>query len=387
MNPMRQPTVRRFFPGGNTMGGFYSYYQYLWRPLANPSPARVWIIKGGPGTGKSVLMQRIADEMHARGYDLELHHCSADPDSVDGVVIPALGAAIVDGTAPHVIDPAFPGAVETMVNLGDFWDGAALRRQRADIEAISARYKGCYASAYNYLAAAGVIHDEWRAANAAAQDWGKVHQFVWGLLADVLRGKGSGAPGYVRKLFATAITPEGFRHHLESVFGAASRRIVLAGEPGTGKSMVVSRLAQALSEHGMAVEVFHCGLRPEEPEHLFAPEVGLAVVSSEEPHRLDERDVAGARGEEQPVRTEVVDLGRLRRPQELARQRDRAETAARTFWDVMGRAEAALRRASALHDELEALYGPHMDFDGVEELRGRIVEDMLALADETGSAR
>lgn len=387
MNPMRQPTVRRFFPGGNTMRGFYSYYQYLWRPLANPSPARVWIIKGGPGTGKSVLMQRIADEMHARGYDLEVHHCSADPDSVDGVVVPALGAAIVDGTAPHVIDPAFPGAVETMVNLGEFWDGAALRRHRADIEAISARYKTCYASAYSYLAAAGIIHDEWRAANAAAQDWGRVHQLLWGLLADVLRGKGGGTPGIVRRLFASAVTPAGPRHHLESVLGLASRRIVLVGEPGTGKSMVVARLAQALSEHGVAVEVFHCALRPEEPEHLFAPEAGLAVVSSEEPHRLDERDVAGGRDTGEPVRTEVVDLGRLQCPGERDRQRDRAEAAARTFWDVMGRAEAALRRASALHDELEALYGPHMDFDGVEELRGRIVEAMLALAGEAGPAR
>jgi len=339
----------------------------------------VWTIKGGPGTGKSVFMQRIADEMHARGYDLELHHCSADPDSLDGVVIPALGAAIVDGTAPHVIDPAFPGAVETVVNLGDFWDGAALRRHRADMEAISEGYKAYYASAYSYLAAAGIIHDEWRAAHAAAQDWGRVHQLIWGLLADVLRGKGGGTPGFVRRLFASAITPAGLRHHLESVIGQASRRIVLVGEPGTGKGVVVARLAQALSENGVAVEVFHCGLRPEEPEHLFAPEVGLAVVSSEEPHRLEGRDVAGSREEKQPVRTEVVDLGRLQRPRDLARQRDRAEAAARTFWDLLRQAEGALRRASGLHDQLEALYTPHMDFDGVEALRGRIVEEMLAL--------
>ena len=271
---MRQPTVRRFFPGGNTMGGFYSYYQYLWRPLANPSR---------PG---------VDYQGWARNGQIGAHAAHRGRDARPG---------LRSGTAPLLHGPRFRGRgrhprprgrhrgrhraprhrPRVPRHGGDHGEPGRLlgrgrvRRQRADIEAISARYKGCYASAYNYLAAAGVIHDEWRAADAAAQDWGKVHQFVWGLLADVLRGKGSGAPGYVRKLFATAITPEGFRHHLESVFGAASRRIVLAGEPGTGKSMVVSRLAQALSEHGMAVEVFHCGLRPEEPEHLFAPEVGL----------------------------------------------------------------------------------------------------------------
>ena len=39
------------------------------------------------------------------GETVEYILCSADPDSLDGVVLPRLGAALVDGTAPHGTAP------------------------------------------------------------------------------------------------------------------------------------------------------------------------------------------------------------------------------------------------------------------------------------------
>ncbi len=89
--------VKRVFPGGNTAVGFYSFYDYI----ITPDATRILVIKGGPGVGKSTFMRRIADEMVERGFDVELHHCSSDNSSLDGVVIPQIGVALIDGTAPH----------------------------------------------------------------------------------------------------------------------------------------------------------------------------------------------------------------------------------------------------------------------------------------------
>ena len=50
--------------------------------------------------------------------------------------LPRLGAAVVDGTAPHVVEPRCPGAVERYVNLGDCYDAAALRPLRAGISLL-----------------------------------------------------------------------------------------------------------------------------------------------------------------------------------------------------------------------------------------------------------
>ncbi|HWQ60991.1 MAG TPA: hypothetical protein VN521_01695 [Negativicutes bacterium] len=103
---MREVKIRHLFPGGNTPQGFFSYYNYI----IPADAARIFIMKGGPGTGKSTFMRRIGDAMLERGLDIEHHHCSSDNGSLDGVVIPALGVAFIDGTAPHVVDPGIPAA-------------------------------------------------------------------------------------------------------------------------------------------------------------------------------------------------------------------------------------------------------------------------------------
>lgn len=87
-----------YFLGANSSAGFFSLYDQLIDP---ETASRVYILKGGPGCGKSTLMGMVAKELERVGERVEYILCSGDPDSLDGVVAPGLGAAIVDGTAPH----------------------------------------------------------------------------------------------------------------------------------------------------------------------------------------------------------------------------------------------------------------------------------------------
>ncbi|MCT4605324.1 MAG: ATPase [Marinisporobacter sp.] len=89
--------IKKIFPGGNTAKGFYSYYDYI---IGNDAK-RLFVIKGGPGVGKSSFMKKIGYEMVDKGYDVEFHQCSSDNDSLDGIVIPDLKIAMLDGTAPQ----------------------------------------------------------------------------------------------------------------------------------------------------------------------------------------------------------------------------------------------------------------------------------------------
>lgn len=95
---MAKGTLKSFFPGGNTSKGFYSFYHYM----IPHDATRIFCIKGGPGVGKSTLMRRIGETMLEHGYDVEYHCCSSDNGSLDGVHIPSIGVALLDGTAPHV---------------------------------------------------------------------------------------------------------------------------------------------------------------------------------------------------------------------------------------------------------------------------------------------
>lgn len=91
--------VRRVFPGNNTAYGFYSFYDQIVGPGAN----HIFVIKGGPGVGKSTFMRVIGQALVDRGFDIEQHCCSSDPNSLDGVYIPAIDVALIDGTSPQSV--------------------------------------------------------------------------------------------------------------------------------------------------------------------------------------------------------------------------------------------------------------------------------------------
>ncbi|MGE5629666.1 MAG: hypothetical protein ACM3TR_01065 [Caulobacteraceae bacterium] len=93
----KKGTVKKVFPGGNTCKGFYSFYDYI----IPRDVARIFVIKGGPGVGKSSFMKAIGEEFQNEGYDLEFHFCSSDNNSLDGLVIKDLKVALLDGTAPQ----------------------------------------------------------------------------------------------------------------------------------------------------------------------------------------------------------------------------------------------------------------------------------------------
>ena len=80
-----QHTTRCFF-GCNTGSGFHTFFNFLPRLEG----ARIIIVKGGPGTGKSTFISAIGETFAQQGYDLEYQHCSLDPQSYDAVVVPAL---------------------------------------------------------------------------------------------------------------------------------------------------------------------------------------------------------------------------------------------------------------------------------------------------------
>ena len=107
----------KFFLGGVTPNGFSTDLgKYV-----NSKDYFTYILKGGAGTGKSTLMKRIA-ERFANTEDVTRYFCSSDPDSLDAVVLHSSKAVIIDGTAPHVFDPKYPGVCQKIVDLGFYWD-------------------------------------------------------------------------------------------------------------------------------------------------------------------------------------------------------------------------------------------------------------------------
>src|SRR5690554_1970966 len=125
-----------YYGGGNTAKGFVHFFDSNFQDLD-----RLFILKGGPGTGKSTLMKRIGIKWQEQGYGVEWIHCSADYGSVDAIIIPSIRAGIVDGTSPHIIEPALPGIVDEYVNLGVAWDRKKLLPNKENVQRVNANIK------------------------------------------------------------------------------------------------------------------------------------------------------------------------------------------------------------------------------------------------------
>jgi hypothetical protein len=97
-------------------------------------------------------MKKVVSAAKNAGREVDIYHCSSDPDSLDGIVIDKK-TALIDGTAPHSVDTELAGARDEIVDLGAFWDSSILRKKREQIEALSAKKREAYRKAYRFLSA------------------------------------------------------------------------------------------------------------------------------------------------------------------------------------------------------------------------------------------
>ena len=148
----------RYFAAANSYSGFVSYFD---KEFSSEDYTRLYIIKGGPGTGKSSFMKKMAETFENLGCDMEYIHCSSDPKSLDGIKIRKGNKriAIIDGTSPHERDAKIPGAVDEIINLSDNWDSRFLVGQRDKIYDIAKEKSLAYKRAYFYLSCAGNIDE------------------------------------------------------------------------------------------------------------------------------------------------------------------------------------------------------------------------------------
>ncbi len=147
-----------YFSGSNSGEGFHNYFDGIvpgWERLT-----RYFMIKGGPGVGKSTLMKRVAAKSEEAGEEVELFYCSGDPDSLDAVRLVKRGIVFADATSPHAMDPVFPGAVEEIVNLGEQIDRNRMIKYRDEVEALTKKNKESYRRGYAFLRAAKALEEE-----------------------------------------------------------------------------------------------------------------------------------------------------------------------------------------------------------------------------------
>ncbi|MFW6381644.1 MAG: hypothetical protein ACOCZ3_03785, partial [Bacillota bacterium] len=271
-------SITNFFPGGNTAGGFYSLYEYLYR-----DSDRIFIIKGGPGTGKSTFMKNLGYSALKQGWEIEFHWCASDNESLDGVVIPGLKIAVVDGTTPHTIDPSLPGAREEILYFGEFWDQQYLQQQTETLLKLTQEIGFAYQQTYNYLKLASLLQQQYDRYYLNCLQPEKLLNIKTYLQNKITYKPSHNRPAPGRHLFASALTPEGEVSFLSELTDQIQQRYLIQGPAQTG-SRLLQELGQQVQEIGQQVLFLHHPLNPEQLEAIIIKELRSALINF---HRTD----------------------------------------------------------------------------------------------------
>lgn len=341
-----------FFMGGSTAKGFYTTFQ----SIINQPGYFTYILKGGPGTGKSTLMKKVAEQFSSHAVDLYV--CSSDIHSLDAVVLSDVGAVIVDGTAPHVFNADFPGVSQCLVDLGAFWTRARLKEYEPHIRRCFAENSAYHRRARHYIAALSNVVESVYVQAASEADPAGISHAVMEITADFpayMQTRGT----HLRKTFA-AVTTEGY---FTQPVPSGCQVIGIHDHRYAAGSMLLAQLRDWFLVNGYTVETGECLLFPDhQPEHIRIPQLRIQFSLINDLNGLnDHKDYSC-----EPLYLKPGNDEELFRARELTAS-------------LLEEAAYSIRSALRIHDSLESYYIDSLDFTGLDRITAQLIEEIAEM--------
>lgn len=367
---------RHYFPGNNTPMGFFSYYKHI---IGQREANKIICVKGGPGTGKSTLMKKIALYFAEKGEDIDYLHCSADEDSLDGVLLKSKKIALIDGTSPHIIDPVTPGAVDRIVNLGEYWNEEGITLNKEEIIDLNEETSKWYRIAYNYLNAAKSVYRSIEEVYNGAAESSEIYRVVADVIAKTYEGMDiSLRPGRMKKFFASAITANGVIHYLPTLLEGMKTVYMISTPVGYSNSSFMEIIGEGAIYRGLNVEAFYCPMLPDEKiEHLIIPELNTAFITLNDYHDVEPWEISDLWEQDREII--LLDMSDYMNSLVLGKNYQLIKSLGEEYDILLNRTFSNLKNAKDTHMLVENMYVPNMNFTEVAGLIETITKEVEAL--------
>ena len=346
----------RYFLGSNTKKGFIPLYEQLRKPT---SGKRMYILKGGPGCGKSSLMKRLGDALEAQGHRLEYFPCTSDPSSLDALLDYDAQVSIVDGTAPHTMDPKYPGAYDVIINLGDVWDQEKLRKNKPKIMELTDIISGYHAMAGYCITAATTLLETNRSISNLYVNRDTIQDAINLLTNELSHGK----KGQEHKRLLSAVSVGSVVFFDMTLKALCPKLFVIPDDWGAAAGILLEGLHEYALSAKLEVYTCYCSIEsPDKIDHLLFPSLGIGITTSNSFHATES--------------TEGTSFDNLMLPVPEA---DAAILAGNleTAGNLINSACCNVEKAKKLHDELEAFYISSMDFTKVDIIYEKLLREIL----------
>jgi len=289
-------------------------------------------------------------------------HCSSDPFSLDAVIIPSLGISALDATPPHAVEPQYPGAFETVVNLCDCWDEDILRKNRVDIIKISEKTSSYHKQCVSLLKAACSLLDDNKFICSKHIRNDKIKKVAKSITDRELKHRKGNTPSE-KKRFLSAVTPKGFMIFTDTVKKLCNRIYILK-DPYTAVSEVfISEIRKTFLEKGF--EIYTC-ISPLTlmPEHILIPELGLGFMTS--------TTLLPVENTVDPYR--IIHHTRFCDTENLKKKKQRMRFNLKVASELINEAVYSVKNAKETHDILESFYKKAIDYEKVSKITEKVLD-------------
>ncbi len=261
----------------------------------------------------------------------------------------------------HVTEPPFPGASGGYIALSPFRNKAQMREQYPALTLLQHRSKHHYQQAYRLIGASALIDEHVNQTMAEYISKEKLEKRAAGIISREIPKKGG--VGRLKKRFIDAVTPKGVLR-LYSTADSLAERIYDFYDTYGFSYIMLEPICKAAVKAGYDVYACYCAKEPGKLKHVIVPELSLAFVTSD-PHKF----YAGT-----PFRRIRLDSSLL--TSELRHLRGRAKILIKSSHQLMDEAVAEISSACALHDKMEALYRPYIDFKALDKMVAEAVKQI-----------
>lgn len=356
----------QFFLGANTPQGFFSVFNHLYSPKENWF---CYILKGGPGTGKSTLMKKAAAFALKKNIETEIIRCSSDPNSLDAVIFPELKKCIVDGTAPHVVEPLYPGATDEIINLGEYWNSQNLKKSTAQIIELCDKNAALHKKSQQFLSAYGSAESVIDYIAQQYTNTEKINKYCKNLSKKLFCKKKSESITHQLR-FISSVTPDGYITLKGTLNSLSENTVIIQDHYGTVGTFILKQLKQNARQSGYSTIACLSPFSPEKKlEAFIIPGLKTAFV----------------------VHSPALAPGAFKKCQ------NHKKIHAERFMDTIGMNEhkniikfhkkicaellhesvEALNSARHIHDDIEKIYSQNMNYDKINEIADKLISAIL----------
>ncbi len=343
-----------YFASSNSMNGFTGYFDSIYNA---EKIKRIYIIKGGPGTGKSTMIRDIGKTFE-NVADCEYFLCSSDSSSLDGLIINKT-IAIIDGTAPHVVNARFPGAVETILDSAKALN-KRISTEREKIIDLTHKKTQSYKCAYAYLKAVGEIKMSYLK-DTSIIDINKLENAV----ERFFRQRVNKSSEYHEEIrLIKGITPSGI-YHTQSFENSANLAVMTFNSRGYEYILYKSVLKKC-KEYGDNVQISFDPLFAHTPNAVNLEINKICFVNyNKELHGNIDYD-----------KNKMINFDRFFKKTALSELNSRIKFAEKCSVNLCEEAIHHLKEASSYHKELEKIYTKYMDYDIIDYIKQSTIDEI-----------